>query len=228
MARRSRRPTLAGRSHLHSYTVDTLREAPHTSVADSPPRRHQRWWLALVVLLGLLAGSGTYLANYQPLEMGSSFGPGPDYLATTVEPPYVEVATVPLRYRDRETTWFALTIRNRGPWGVTVTGVMKSFGGLVEIAGARIHPDPDFALPELSETLPFHSFSLASGTERAIVVVGRFANCESYLSPGGGTIMEGISVRYRVLGISKTAYIEFRQGLVVITPPDSGCPSRAG
>ena len=209
--------------------MDTLQERSRTQLPDAQPARRRRWpFILFGALVVSLIVAGSYVANYQPLEMGSSFAPGPDYLATNVEPSYVETTTIPLKYRDRATTSFGLTIRNRGPWGVTVTGVEPSSGSLLDVAGGRLNPDPSAVSAELSETEDFYPFSLGTGQERLIVVVARFGNCENYLSPGGTTTMVQVFVRYRVLGISHTAHIDLRRGLVVETPPDSDCPGRAG
>jgi len=124
---------------------------------------------------------------------------------------------------------FAFTLMNRGPWGVTITEIVPgnphSFE-LLLITGARLGKEPEQTIAQPGSSEAFHAFGLGPGHERRIFVQARFANCDKNGLHGSFTV-RSVAIRYRILGISKTTWVQLGEPLRVDSPPDSACPERA-
>src|SRR5438270_5228043 len=104
-------------------------------VGTRPRRRWPRIVLAsfLTMLTAFAAYAGWFLANYQPLTEGSASGVGRQArdLGFFTSPHSEDFEAYRLVFHDGERFEFALTMRNDGPIGVTVTGVGGGTEGTV-------------------------------------------------------------------------------------------------
>jgi hypothetical protein len=200
----------------------TEQEAP--ALWQPPPLRRWILFVSIAVMLSLaIGGAGLYLARYQPLANGSSGWVGPD--ASHVSPAGDGYA---LSYQDRKTTMFAFTLRNQGPWGVTVTELVPGDPDtfqLLRITGGRLGKEPEQTIAQPGSSEAFKPFGLGPGHERWIFVLARFSNCDKFALQTSNIINE-VEIRYRVLGFSKTTAVGLGVSLRVDSPPDSGCPER--
>jgi hypothetical protein len=158
--------------------------------------------------------------RYRPLTVGSeaSFPAGATEVAS--RDPTNELPTYRVQYRDGQTTTYGYTIWNTGRWGVTVTSVDP--GG--PEAGMLDAFEFQIRRPGRNEALrAFKPFSLEGGEEMFVLVTARFLNCERYVV-GSNTSYASASVRYRILGFTRTADIPLGYTVQVPSPPDASCP----
>jgi hypothetical protein len=192
----------------------------------TPQRRRGRAWFVVfagVVLMTVLVGA--FLANYQPLIHGSESGVS--VRVKRIEglvPPDTWVVT----YVDGQTFVFAVSIRNDGPVGVTVTSVGQEdphVEALKAYDGAFRGASEELGLPthDVRELSPLRPFALAPGHERLVWIRYRFQNCRFY-SFGGSSGFTSLPVTFRVLGIPRHGRVNLHTVLEVKSPKD--CPDR--
>jgi hypothetical protein len=181
-----------------------------------------------LLTVGVLVGGRAWVRGQDYLEQGSlsrlpvQARVVPVDLPTPGEPE--EIAVVP--YRDGGRTFYGFSVRNDGPLSVTVTEVERPAA-----------PDDSYALFRPVEVrmaredfgteadVPFRPFTLGSGQERYLEVIGKFEDCEHHL-PGSSNGTSSQQVRFEVLGqslsadVALPAEIEWRYGR------DARCPRR--
>ncbi len=163
---------------------------------------------AIVVLAGVLIGGRAWVRGQDYIEPGSSSrvpanarvvpadAPAPD------EPD--EVAVVP--YRDGARSVYGLSLRNDGPLSVEVTEVAPREA---PDEGAWLFRPVEVRMADRDESgsqapLPFRPFTLESGDERYVEVIGLLGDCE-YYEPGSSNVIDSQRVRIKVLGQSLSA-----------------------
>src|SRR5205807_9222524 len=126
-----------------------------------------------------------------------------------------------LVFHDGERFEFALTMRNDGPIGVTVTGVGGGTEGTV-VPFVQTHVLlADRSGEYMYDISPghrhrFRSFSLAPGAKRLVMVRGVLEHCSSW-ARGSSTDLSGLPVTYRVFGVTRHTFV-FLRASVTITP----------
>ena len=166
-------------------------------------------WSFLVVagaVVAVLAGAYWYLAQYQPLAIGS-------------------MVTGDERYDEAGTFFYGFTLHNDGrlPVRITEINLESDRTPLFVRREARI----GFVTPgDRRGARPFERFTLGPGEDESITVFGHFDNCERY-PPGTGTRRAVQLVRYRVLLIVPAEQeVELSTPIEIRSPPDARCPGR--
>ena len=186
---------------------------PVAASYDALVRRTTAVLAAAVLLLG--AGL-VWLVRAAPLEAGSYFFCGRYEIANQGRSCIVE-------YHDGRDFLWAFSIRNRGPFGVTVTGVVAPDGGLIRAAELLMWPRNGVEAFDEAAFVPFAPFPLPAGEERVIAYVARFDGCEDYVGTASATIGR-VEVRFRLLGVPRGEETELLRTVEVPAPED--CPGR--
>jgi hypothetical protein len=213
--------------------MDTLQEARHDG-GTAPPRavggthRHRRRliWAGLIATIVAVAAAFAYAARYQPIYVDEW---GVQSAAVTsrsdVSSPSGEDFTYyNITYQHGTSFTYQFEIVNRGPLGITITGVDSAPEwrtlGLLRIVRIGMNLDPSAA-----ETfVPFEPFSLPAHGSRRIQAQAVFAGCARY-APQTGTVYHRQSIDYRVLGIPHRRFIDVNMVFNVETPGTPGyCP----
>lgn len=174
----------------------------------------------------LLGGVAIFLRGQQPLAPVVAIRAGDEMLSDVI-PSRTNRQGIAIVYDHEQPASFALTLKNDGPVGVTITGLdteaeelhlLQPYGVFLMPAGATI--DDDFAgAQQLS------SFALAPGESRVVVVRGSFANCR-YYNERNIDLRTQIRVDYRILGVPSSQTVEFDKDLLVKSPMIVSCPER--
>jgi hypothetical protein len=212
--------------------MDTLQEERHGG-GTAPPhvlggmhrRRRRLIWAGLLAAIIVVVAAFAYVARYQPIDVD---GWGVQSAAVTsrsdVSSPSGEDFTYySIAYQQGTSFTYEFEIVNRGPLGITITGVDSSPGwrtlGLLHVVRIGVNVSPG------SETfVPFEPFSLPADGSRRIQVQAVFAGCASYgLAISSVTSQQ--SIDYRVLGIPHRRDIDVHMVFNVRTPSTAGyCP----
>jgi hypothetical protein len=170
--------------------------------------------VGLAVLLFLRGGTPELIEGHTVMPGDGQLRRNPD-AAGSSDPE----ATLQLRYRTGKEASFTLTVRNEGRRKVRLTGAYVLGRNLMFAARpARFEPAPgelrkyDFA--------PAGAVDLAPGREVAVVLTGRFTNCNAY-APGSETSTRTLSVDYLDGGATRTVDIPLRDEIRVTAP--AGC-----
>jgi len=192
-----------------------------TVAADKTKRSHRPSALLVIgilaLIVALLAGGAGVLVRSQPLRAGSSsLSPPGRQLASS--DPNDDRPTVLVQYVDGQAVTFGFSIKNSGRWGVTIVGLEEPTAGMLHQFSYRLS---DIGFTTERET--FAPFALAAHKEQAIKVTARFFNCESYVV-GGGAGLDSLVVRFKILGIQRTANIPLGERIEVMSPTNANCP----
>ena len=172
---------------------------------------------AVITAAVLLFGAGlVWVVRAAPLEAGSYFFCGRHQVADRGESCIVE-------YHDGRDLLWAFSVRNGGPVGVTVTGVVAPRDGLLLAAELLMWPRNGVGGFDEDAFVPFAPFELPPGQERVIAYVSRFGGCEDYVSATSATIGK-VEVRFRLLGVPRGQETELLRSIEVPAPVD--CPGR--
>jgi hypothetical protein len=169
------------------------------------------------------------VANYQPLGPGSySTVGGRSQDLGEFSPPYGGpiFSAYRVAYVHRAVFTYAFSVRNNGPFGVSVTGIDgwdPDFVGLLQFIDARLSRSDRVHSIIARDLQSFHPFSLAPGHERDIVIRARFVHCGSWAEQSAETYTAQ-KMRFRFVGINRTAWVTLPFNLEVKAPPDSECP----
>jgi hypothetical protein len=129
-------------------------------------------------------------------------------------------ATLLLRYETGKEASFTLTVRNEGKHRVRLTGAYVLGRNLMFAARpARFEPAPG-ELRKYDFT-PATAVDLGPGREVAVVLTGRFTNCNAY-EPGSETSTRTLSVDYRDGDATRTLDIPLRDEIRVTAPGSCG------
>lgn len=180
--------------------------------------------LAGLVLVAL--GAALFLRGQAPLASVVSVRVG-DEVISDVIPTSTNRAGIAMVYDHEQPASYALSLRNEGSIGITVTGLgteaeqlhlLQPYGVFVMPAGSDLDDD-------LTEATEAGSFSLAPGESRVVVVRGSFANCR-YYNERNIDLQSRIRVDYRILGVPASQVVEFDKDLLVKSPMIISCPER--
>ena len=188
----------------------------------------------MLVVLGALVFSGVFLVRYQPLTMNGGGATFVDPRFAThigdLTPPVGEsFSAYVVRYEDGLTMRYGMTLYNRGPLAVTITGVGGSecegcVSPLVFERASVAPPDGRFMF-DRRHARPLEPFVIEPGTFRYIILEARFDHCESYEPPGGVTFLS-VPVRYRTWLVSHEVQLPMPYSLDVRMR--DGCPEGTG
>lgn len=184
-------------------------------------RRSRNWVIAVAVIV--VGGWLLFSLTTEPLGPGSVTGldgfTTVDAAGDTDEP--IEGGWR-LSYDDGSSGTFLVSLQNNGRFPVRVKDEQifprpgeflallvedsVTFGSGLNEAGARSFAD--------------HHADLPAGEKLSVFVSAHFDSCDSY-AEGTGNTFEHMTVRYRVLGIPRTAEIPLSMPLAVVSP--AGC-----
>ncbi|GIH03370.1 hypothetical protein Rhe02_14370 [Rhizocola hellebori] len=158
--------------------------------------RRRKLVLAVVVVAAVLAGADVWTVNSHRLENGSSWGSinaeirsvGP---LTEARQPFVRGGQVSL----------VASIRNPGPWPVTITDVTTGVDYLKIAQLTMIHVDENTRDFRSSASVPFGAAKVGKGEELTIFATITLPDVER--APGSSTSFDTLTVAYRVLGQSR-------------------------
>ncbi len=119
------------------------------------------------------------------------------------------------------TTRVAISIRNPGPWRVTLDGVSLTELPDVAVDSIAVTPaDPRLCcMPEYAE--PFHPVTFGPQAEVSVWLDLRVTSERQHYDPCGGLGFDRVEVRYSVLGMHRTQDLALRTELVFREP----CPT---
>ncbi|MEV4121876.1 hypothetical protein [Micromonospora sp. NPDC049645] len=104
----------------------------------------------------------------------------------------------------RQVTYGA-SIRNPGPWPVTITGINRHPADQQVFKVAKLAVNqPEVATDvtfDPAEATPFHPIRLAAGMELPVFITITMPNVT--MDGGGGVFSDGLSVDYEVLGLPR-------------------------
>lgn len=185
----------------------------------------RRWPRRVVVIAAVLlmisaGAAGAVVWNYDPLEAGSVSG-------TPVNPGFRDTEdarggrrTITYAHGAQLDVLFA--IRNRGPWGVTITDITSREFGLYHVRGIRRGVLNRCCI----ETEPFRPFALAPGEERMIRLSGVLTGCENF-SDGSLAGWDVYTVQYEVLRVERRTSMPVRGVIEIEIPRGYVCPVAA-
>jgi hypothetical protein len=180
--------------------------------------------LAIIVLV-LLGAPGGVIAFYNPLEHGNSGGtPG-------ISVPYRD-SHEPFGPRLRNVSYvhgaslkIDFSVRNEGPWGVTITEIPEQDFGFLDVSSV----ERGIRNRCCAETEPFAPFSLHAGEQRVIRLVGSIKGCGRWSGQGTATsTIDSLVIRFRLVGVPHTAKVVTQFPVAISLREGTACPeSRA-
>ena len=190
---------------------------------------------AILVVLSALVFSGIFLAQYQPLTMNGGGAAFVDpRFATRIgdftPPDGQPFSAYVVRYEDGLTIRYGMTLYNRGPLPVTITGV-----GEPECEGcvfplvferASVAPARGQFMFDHRHARPLEPFVIEPGAFRYVILEDRFDHCESYEQAGDGVTFLSVAVRYRTWLVSHEVQLPMPYTLEVRMR--NGCPAGMG
>jgi len=188
-----------------------------TVVASRPStRRRTAVWVGVLAVVAAAVLGWLVAGRSTPLEARGGF----TLAGAGIQPPLPFAGAVlrPLRYADRQEVQYTLDLHNGGPTGVTVTGVAGPPDG------TRVLLRPVAVLADGSDAAPFR---IGRGDTRQRVVRMQYVDCE-VISSRSSTVIDSVTVRFRVLGVPRKQTFPLPERLRIGSPRDAGCPrSRA-
>ncbi|MBQ0979107.1 MULTISPECIES: hypothetical protein [unclassified Micromonospora] len=135
------------------------------------------------------------------LDHGSSWWHGADAESRT-DGPRTEVR---FAFNPGRQVTFGATIRNPGPWPVTITSINDDAADQQAFKIARLavnHADEGTAVVfDPAAAAPFRSTTVAAGMELPVFVTITMPDVE--MASGGGIFFDDLAVDYRVLGLPR-------------------------
>lgn len=177
--------------------------APAPAPTQRPPAsRRRRLLVAATLAVALCAG---YLATTigHRLDHGASRWHGAD-AQTRIEDSATEVQ---FGFEPGRQITFGASIRNPGPWPVTITDIAVNDGPadrhVFKIANLAVNPadSPATAAFDPTASAPFRSITVASGAELPVFVTITIPNVE--MAAGSGLVFDDLAVDYVVLGLPR-------------------------
>ncbi|MEY2418032.1 MAG: hypothetical protein QOG90_712 [Actinomycetota bacterium] len=129
-------------------------------------------------------------------------------------------------YVDGKHVTYAVGIHNAGRVGVTVTGFelpQRNQFFLLETLEVRVGHRLRGGGTSVRHTTAFHPFTVHSGETRDVLIRSRMHACERN-APGGSGTIEGLTVRYRVLGLHRVKTLQGPLRIELRDPDAAGCP----
>jgi hypothetical protein len=196
--------------------------------------------IALVLAIGVIAGYGLLAVVYLPLEQGSSSGPdtnvpGSRYLRTESDPFGSGSLYVYCGKPAGDFAWM-VSLRNDGPVTITLLGlgdgplaladqVLEDGFGIHDLAPYRAAEPTDTPLTSHDARDPrkapaLRPVEIAPGDEFEVWV--RWSTGSTLLAEGSLLTSRSIPVRYRILGVERSAQVPLRDGVGVEAPCRKG------
>jgi hypothetical protein len=189
---------------------------------EEPSRPRILRWIVIGLVLAILVATGTaaaLVARYQPLEHGSSGGtPSISLPFKDVDNPSEGTTTRVVTYIQGAKLDVDVSIRNDGPWGVTIASVPRQNFGLFHVTEVRRGVLNNCCVA----TEPFAPFALSPGEDRLLRLHGVVSGCKNYATEGG-VIFNSYPVRYRILGITRSTWIESTHEIEIHIPKGYLC-----
>ena len=193
-------------------------------------QRHSRprilRWIVVGLLVPLLIATGiaaAVVARYNPVVHGSSGG------TPRISLPFHDVDEARDSPRTRIITYVqggtldvALSVRNRGPWGVTILGVAGHDFGLFHVTEVRRGVLNRCCIKDE----PFAPFALHPGEDRMIILHGVLAGCRN-VEGDGGVSWSDYEIRYRIMGITRSATIAAFDAIEIHVPKGYHCTEQS-
>jgi hypothetical protein len=189
-----------------------------------------RWRLRVAAILAIaLCSAYVSVVTGHRLDHGSSSWHGTDAESRTEE------SRTEMRFvfgPGRQAT-FGVSIRNRGRWPVTITGINDGPGDQQVFKVVRLamnHVDnPGAVVLDPAAAVPFRSVSVAAGTELPVFVTITMPDVQ--MAPGSGLFFEHLVVDYEVLGLPRQQRVPMGFRVLVhsangYVPPDRARPAR--
>ncbi|WP_405090254.1 hypothetical protein OG767_21660 [Micromonospora sp. NBC_01392] len=164
--------------------------------------RRRRLLVAAALAVALCAAYLSATTGHR-LDHGSSWWHGADAESRT-EGPTTEVR---FAFNPGGQVTFGASIRNPGPWPVTITGVAGEGGPgnrhVFKIARLAVNPadEATAVVFDPAAAAPFRSIRIAAGTELPVFVTITIPDVE--MAPGSGLFFDDLSVDYEVLGLRR-------------------------
>jgi len=157
----------------------------------------------------LLAAGLVWVVRAAPLEAGSYFFCGRYEVSDQGKTCLVEY------HEGRDFLW-AFSIRNGGPVGVTITGVVAPEAKVLRPAELLMWPRNGVEAFDESAFAPFEPFDLPAGQERVLAYVSRFGRCED--AGEAPPAIGRVEVRFRMLGVPRGQETGLLRSLEVASP----------
>jgi hypothetical protein len=157
------------------------------------------------------------VARYHPLTTGGAGGtPDISIPFHDVHDPDKPFDTRVIEYVQGATLDVDFSVRNSGRWSVTIVGITSRDFGLFHVTEVRRGVLNRCCVNDE----PFTPFALHPGEERLIELHGVMAGCRNV---GGSVSWSEFRVRYRIVGITRSATIESNQEIEIHVPRDYHC-----
>ena len=107
---------------------------------------------------------------------------------------------------------------NGGRHDIRIEGAPASRDYYWGLDGMALATDPDDGFVGVATNYePFRPFTLRRGETREVRLEYRLADCDpASLQPGGYSTRRGATLRYRILGISRSRHIPFRDSALAL------------
>ncbi|RQW88934.1 hypothetical protein [Micromonospora globispora] len=167
-----------------------------------PVTRRRRLLIVATLAAALCAGYLSAIISHR-LDHGSSWWHGADAESRT-EGQRTEVR---FAFNPGRQVTFGASIRNPGPWPVTITDIAVNDGPadqhVFKIARLAVnHADEATAVVfDLAAAAPFRSNRVAAGAELPVFVTITIPDVE--MAPGSGLFFDDLAVDYEVLGLPR-------------------------
>ncbi|WP_319463468.1 hypothetical protein [Micromonospora sp. RTP1Z1] len=173
--------------------------------------RRRRLLVAAALAVALCTGYLSATIGHR-LDHGSSWWHGADAESRT-EGSRTEVR---FAFNPGGQVTFGASIRNPGPWPVTITGIAVD-DGPVKIARLAVnHADEATAVVfDPAAAAPFHSIRVGAGMELPVFVTITIPDVE--VAPGSGLFFDDLAVDYDVLGLPRQQRVPMGFRLLVLS-----------
>ena len=187
-------------------------------VSTRSPSVARRWRLLVAATLAVaLCAAYLSMTSGHRLDHGSSWWHGAD-AETLIEGPRTEIR---FAFSPRGQITFGASIRNPGPWPVTITGVAVNDGPADQhvfkvVRLAVNHADEANAMFDPDAAAPFRSIKVGAGTELPVLITITIPDVE--MAPGSGLVFDDLAVAYTVLGLPRHQRVPMGFRLSVLSP----------
>lgn len=203
----------------------TAPDRSHLRLAPPPePRRLRRWLfragrITAVAVLAVVAAGAVGVTNYQPLRGGVEgasgvVGQNVSERGRFFEPDGTEIAAFDVTaVSERSAFSFWLTVRNRGPFGVTLSHVGWDAAHDHGLPVTRVVANTRRAGAKVR---PFRAMSLAPGNAIDLLATVRVARCPA---PGQRLTFGEMPVTFEVLGLERHTTLPLPETITVQAGP---------
>ena len=225
----------------HAAATDTSFEVD-AAISDSPQevgrgpglvrRRSVVIGMAFAAVLAGLTGGGAWWHQQVTGDPGLEFYGGPNVFRDEagtdragIEDKHTLVGDeVDVAFVANGRLYAHFGLYNDGPHDVSIEAAPASGSWYWGFDGMSLSADPDSGFVGVARRYEtFRPFILRRGETREVRLEFRLADCDpATLQPGGYSIRRGLTLRYRILGITRSHHIPFR-GTVIALQAMGGC-----